>query len=236
MRSRFIQITESMTPSRRNWGEISLKAGIIAAVKDVTHLEWCHDPVIVNKKKVCPDDATPEEKSDVKYWRITGNFVGITDGSFVNQEVMDRHFHDVDGIETYIDDTTGGSNDGDEHYDRLVSVISIYVDKGIQLRLERCQLVLTETEFLGRNIGAHGACMAQNRKNAYLNMAAPINSEQVKSVLQSFNYWHNYLPNLAVVTAPLSALVKRKVRFQWEEKEKECWKNIKNLINANLIM
>eukprot|EP00121_Abeoforma_whisleri_P006631 Awhi_evm1s6036 len=135
----------------QNWGEISLKAGIIAVVKDITHPEWCHVPVIVNKKKVCPEDATPEEKSDVKYWRITGNFVGlnaqterknyllpketqinlslrdkesreltrfyipdgrlceytvmpqgITDGSFVNQEVMDRHFHDVDGIETYI--------------------------------------------------------------------------------------------------------------------------------------
>eukprot|EP00121_Abeoforma_whisleri_P006632 Awhi_evm2s6036 len=67
-------------------------------------------------------------------------------------------------------------------------------------------------------------------------MAAPINSEQVKSVLQSLNYWHNYLPNLAVVTAPLSALVKKNVRFQWTEKELECWMNIKKLINANLTL
>eukprot|EP00122_Pirum_gemmata_P016024 Pgem_evm2s14976 len=148
---------------------------------------------------------------------------GPTNGPFFYQERMNVVTEDLINTDPFFDDAITYANTKRELYDQLRALIVRYTEWNVQLRIPKCLFAVEEAKYLGRAVDLGGSFMSNDRVQAYLTLPSPNSTKEVKSLLQSLNYWHRYIPNLSVLTEPISRLIKGKVKFKWDKEQEDAW-------------
>ena len=91
-----------------------------------------------------------------------------------------------------------------------------------------------EVKCLGHILSSDGIRIDQDRITAIVDLPAPKNIKQLRSVLGMVNYVRKYLPDLAAITAPMVELTKKEntksVAKLWGPEHDEAFAKVKKLL------
>jgi hypothetical protein len=144
---------------------------------------------------------------------------GYVNSPSVYQRAIDKALGELKGKQAlvYIDDVIIPSKTIEEGFQNLEKVLTALSSAGFRLNYQKCTFFTTETEYLGVVISA-GTVRPSARKVAALTQtAAPTSVKGVHQMLGLASYFRRFIKNFSMLTAPISALLKKNNAFEWSE-------------------
>jgi hypothetical protein len=114
-----------------------------------------------------------------------------------------------------LDDVCIFSQTLEEHVLHLRVVLARLRQHKLYVKPTKCMWAQTEIDFLGHQVSAAGLAVDPTRAAALQNWPEPTNMHELRSCLGTFNFWRQYIRRYADIVAPLTALTKKGVRWEW---------------------
>ena len=116
----------------------------------------------------------------------------------------------------YIDDILIFSETREQHLNNLREVFDRLVKHSYHARLQKCEFLQPQVEFLGHVISAEGIRTHPDKVDALRQWPIPLSSaSQVKSFLGLVMWYRAFIPHLATIATPLFELTSSKTKFRW---------------------
>ena len=132
-------------------------------------------------------------------------------------------------LECHVDDVGLGTNTAEDHLVLLKEFLDECKINHIRVRLEKCEFLKEDMEYLGFTIGWGWWRPSESRTSA-------INETKVKSVqdLRAFlgacNFLRSHIKNFTETSAELTELLKKEVPWRWTEKHQGLIEELKKKI------
>ena len=107
----------------------------------------------------------------------------------------------VPGIVAYLDDMLIHSADLDSHVNLLNLVFGAHKEAGITLNASKTHLFQEEVEYLGYLVSAEGVKLIPSYVQKITEWPLPQTGKELSTVLGFTNYYRDFLPGFANVTA-----------------------------------
>ena len=137
------------------------------------------------------------------------------------QDVFHRTINDkfahISGCFTDIDDILVVGKTLAEHDSNLKKVLDRVREINMTLNKEKCQLRLTQINYLGKSLTQKGVKPDNQKIRAILEHRTPECKAGVLSLLGLVNFMAKFAPKVSEVTTPLRQLTKKHVAFHWEQ-------------------
>ena len=159
---------------------------------------------------------------------------GIKSAPEVFHRTIVEMFHDIEGVETYIDDILIYAPTEEEHDRRLRAVLQRCRDANLSLNKDKCVIKTQELKYLGHIISPDGVKADPAKVAAIVDTPVPECKEDVRRFIGLINYLSKYCPNLSSIAAPLRDLMKKDVVWSWNSNHQQAWLAVKGLIKANV--
>ena len=110
----------------------------------------------------------------------------------------------------YLDDCIVYSNTFEEHIEHIRQVLKRFKDRGLKLKLSKCEFFRTEVNYLGRTVNKDGYRMNDQSIQAVreLKDRVPSNISEVRQLLGLIGYHRKHVQDFARVAKPLNDLLK----------------------------
>jgi hypothetical protein len=89
---------------------------------------------------------------------------------------------------------------------------------------------------LGHIISKDGVKLDPERVEAIEKVPWPISKKALQSFLGQTNFVHRFIPNYAEIVKPIYKLLKKDVKFEWNDQSKKAFKEIKTVISEALVL
>ena len=130
----------------------------------------------------------------------------------------------------YIDDILVYSNSEKEHLQHLEAVFSALTTERYHMRLNKCEFMKTEVEFLGHRLTPEGIQTQLEKVEAVKKWPVPFTTaKQAKSFLGVAVWYRVFIPHFSTLAAPLYDLTSTRKKFVWTE---ECARSVEALKQA----
>jgi len=129
------------------------------------------------------------------------------------------------------------SND-EEYMERLRQVFLRFREHKISLNPSKCNLGLTQVEYVGHTIDKNGLHFTRDKLDSVLNFPRPENMKQVKSFLGLANYFREHIKNHSTRVQPLQDLVAKytkklaRNKVNWTHECECAFTDIRNAIDV----
>lgn len=133
------------------------------------------------------------------------------------------------GVINHVDDDLVWGRSEVEHDERLREVLKRYKEAGITLNQEKCQIRVTECEFLGQRVSAQGVKPGAKISDV-LDMPIPKDETALRSFLSSARYYLKFIPDLAQMLKPLNDLLTADASTEWTTSHQESFARIKEAL------
>lgn len=128
----------------------------------------------------------------------------------------------------YMDDLLIPSATIDEGFERLEDVLKIIQGAGLTLKLSKCSFFDTTIEYLGYEISAEGVKPSERKISAVRDFPTPRNVHEVRQFLGLASYFRRFVKGFGEIARPLTALLKKDVRWQWGNDEAKSLEILKS--------
>ena len=112
----------------------------------------------------------------------------------------------------YIDDILVTGSSEREHLSNLAQVLERLESAGMRLRKEKCAFLLPSVSYLGHIISEEGLRTTESKVRAIVDAPEPRNVGELRSFIGMVNHYGRFLPDLAILLAPLYRLFRKSVR------------------------
>jgi len=111
----------------------------------------------------------------------------------------------------YFNDILIANETVDNHLDILSRVLITMKEKGLDIRLDKCQFLKTEMTYLGYRVSSEG--IQPNPKNVAIvkNYPIPSNQKELHNFIRLASYFRRSIPDFALIAKPLYQLLKKKL-------------------------
>jgi hypothetical protein len=93
-----------------------------------------------------------------------------------------------------------------------------------------------ETQYLGLILTREGIKPQQQKVNAILQVAPPRNVKQVRSFIGMLNHYKAMIPRCSHLLTLLTALTKKKVKFEWTKEHQQAFDSLKNSLAREVVL
>ena len=152
-------------------------------------------------------------------WLVT--LFGLANASSTFQHYVNWVLHDFldEFASAYLDDilifSSGSLRD---HQKKVSTVLQCLADMGLQLDIDKCEFEVQSTKYLGFIVEADkGVQMDPAKIEAIQNWQALTTVCDVCSFLGFTNFYQRFIHNFADVTASLTALTQKEMKFVWSK-------------------
>lgn len=119
---------------------------------------------------------------------------------------------------------------------KLIIVLERLSTANIKVNWDKCRLFVTELNYLGHVICEKWLLPCQEKIQTIRKAIAPKNTSELKSFLRLMNYYNKFIPRLSVKLYCLYNLLKRNVKFVWDENCNKAFEDSKKLLmDANIL-
>lgn len=122
--------------------------------------------------------------------------------------------------------------DETDHLKNQDEVLRRLGEAGLRLKRSKRAFVQEEVEYLGHRVDAQALHPVEKKVKAVMDAPTPTNVTELKAYLGLLNYYNKFLPNLAILLAPLHELLRHDVRWSWQKKQEEAFQKSKTLLNS----
>ena len=152
---------------------------------------------------------------------------------FIDQVLLGLHF-----CYAYIDDLLIASTSPEEHKRHLRTVLGRLAEHGLIINPTKCQLGVSQLNFLGHRVDSNGITPLQDRVQAIREFPQPNSQRQLKKFLGLINFYRRFIPNCARILQPLNILAAttKKEEWTWNEQAAAAFQAAKTaLAEATLL-
>ena len=161
---------------------------------------------------------------------------GLKNAPKTYQRFMDEIFRDFDFVTCYMDDILIYSESEEQHTEHLNKVLARLCEYGLTINPAKCQLGKPEVTFLGRQISAEGIVPKKENIERILKLPEPKNVHQLRRTIGSFSFYHDHIPGIATLLAPLNEMIKGhpkkrdKTPIVWNDTARDAFEQCKKLL------
>ena len=155
---------------------------------------------------------------------------GLTNAPATFQGMMNDIFKehlDVFVI-VYLDDILIFSENGEEHFEHVKTVLQLLRQNDLYCEFEKCIFHSKEVEFLGYVVSGDGIIMSQTKVDSILEWEVPKNRIDVMSFLGFANYYRRFVRDFARIAGPLHNLTKKEDTFVWTSEAQSAFEALKH--------
>ena len=150
---------------------------------------------------------------------------------------MHRLIHGMEGrsplqsTACIVDDVCVTGANAQEHFENLHELIYRLYAAGLKANRSKCTFYKDEVKFLGKIIDRNGIRLDPSTVSAIINMPSPVSKGEVQSFLGHVCYVARHIPEIRVARAPLDAILKPDVKFEWSDAHEKAFSDCKKLIS-----
>jgi hypothetical protein len=154
---------------------------------------------------------------------------GIKPATDIFQQRMNSLYHDMDTVDTFLDDTMIlGYDTFDAHLSDLIEVLRRLLAAGMQVNAGKCKWFNHKVTYLGFIITRDGIKPQPEKIQGILNMRRPTTQRQVRRFVGMVNFYRDLYPKQSETLAPLTNLCGQNKKFYWSEEHELAFNNIKH--------
>lgn len=136
----------------------------------------------------------------------------------------------------YLDDVIVVADSFEKHLEILGEVFSRLEKAGLTLNKNKSKFCRAELKYLGYIVNRNGLSVDPGKVEAITNMTAPKNVREVRRILGMISWYRRFIPSLSDLISPLSRLLRKGVKFVWDESCEIAFQGIKSaLISAPIL-
>ena len=157
-------------------------------------------------------------------------FFGLTNSPVTFQAMINellRNLINIGKVAVFIDDVIVGTETEKGHDELVVEVIRRLKENDLYVKPEKCKWKVREVEFLEVVIGLEGIKMEKEKVKGVLEWPMPRCVKDMQKFLGLANYYCRFIEGFAMVARPLHDLVKKDKKWDWMEKQKKTFKELK---------
>ena len=158
---------------------------------------------------IFPDDV---EKTAITtpfgLWEFVRMPFGLRNAGQSFQRLMDSVLQGLPRVFVYIDDILLASKTPKQHLEDLRKVFQRLKDNGLIIRPEKCVFGVPSLTFLGHQLSSDGTKPLPEKVAAVQDFPLPTTVRNLQKFLGMINYFHRFIPRVAVVVQPLHAAMK----------------------------
>jgi len=169
--------------------------------------------------------TTPEGSFEptVMFFRLTN--LPATFQTMINKLLRD--LINTGKVAVFIDDMIIGTETEEGHDELVAEVIKRMKENNLYIKPEKCKWKVREVGFLGVIIGLDGIKMEKEKMRGVLEWLTPKCVKDVQKFLGLTNYYCQFIQSFVSITRPLYDMVKKDRKWEWMEKQKEAFEELK---------
>jgi hypothetical protein len=122
-----------------------------------------------------------------------------------------------DVARSYFDDLAIATDgDFDEHLVALERVLTVCVNNGIIMSIDKCAFAQRKVNILGHSVSHQSIQMSDKARIALERLTPPASALELQRVLGIMGYWRRMICGFAELARPLHALLKSNSGFHWD--------------------
>ena len=128
----------------------------------------------------------------------------------------------------YLGDILMTGSAEEEHLSSLDQVFTRLELAGFRLKKSKCSFMASEVQYLGHKIDTQGIYAFDDTLKE--DAPAPTNVKELRSYLGMVNHYGRFLPDLAMVLAPMHQLLKKDATWKWGQPQQESFNCTKQML------
>lgn len=154
---------------------------------------------------------------------------GLCNAPRVFQRYMNRILAPVsDRAAVYLDDILLHEKTIEDALNGLRKILEIFRSEQITLNLKKCSFLMEKVVFLGFEVSDGKVKPGMEKIKAIEEFQAPKTVQQVRQFLGLTGYFRHFVQGYAIITKPLTNLLKKTTKWQWNESEIQAFELLKN--------
>jgi hypothetical protein len=123
-----------------------------------------------------------------------------------------------------------------EHGEHLRLVLGTLREHQLCAKFSKCEFWLKEVGFLGHVISAGGVSVDPSKITSIMEQKSPTNPTEVQAFLGLAGYYKKFVEGFSNIARPLTQLLKKDKKFEWTEKCKQSFQELKmRLMSAPIL-
>ena len=139
-------------------------------------------------------------------------------------------------MEAHIRDVSLGTNTQEDHVLFLRQFFIVCQENHLRIKLEKCEFMKEEMEYLGFNVG-YGWKLAASKMQPLQDMQTRDDPKKglhnVRSFVGACNFDRRQIHNFTYSSAPLTDLIKKNTAWRWTAREEEPFQELKKQIASS---
>ncbi|CEF60262.1 Reverse transcriptase domain-containing protein [Strongyloides ratti] len=160
---------------------------------------------------------------------------GLSTSPIIFQEIMASLLDKEERKGVYYDDIVIGGRTKEEHNVTLFRTMEILQSSGFKLNIEKTKLGEPEIKYLGLKLNANGISPDEEKIRAITMMPYPKDVSEVRAFRGMLMYHLKFIPNLSIISKPLSKLTKKNCKFYFGREEKQCFDKLKTILTSGSV-
>ena len=136
----------------------------------------------------------------------------------------------------YLDDIKIFSRTEEEHLEHLEKIFRKLREYGLKMKREKCDFFKKHLQYLGHLVSEQGFKPLLEKIKSIKNMPPLTTAKEVKQFLGLAGYYHKFVPRYTDLSRPLTNLTRQSVEFQWTEKCRKSFDNLRELLTKYPIL
>ncbi|XP_052113917.1 uncharacterized protein LOC110278045 [Arachis duranensis] len=159
---------------------------------------------------------------------------GLTNAPAAFMDLMNRVFKPfLDRfVIVFIDDILVYSKSATEHEYHLRIVLQTLKDHKLYAKFSKCEFWLDQVTFLGHVVSKDGIMVDPKKVEAVQKWPRPTTVTEIRSFLGLAGYYRRFIKDFSRISAPLTKLTQKNVKFQWSEACEESFQTLKACLTS----
>ena len=118
-----------------------------------------------------------------------------------------------------------------DHLQHVRAVLEILQRDQWQVKLSKCAFAQEKIAYLGYVISAQGVATYEGKITAVKNWPRPRNLKELRGYLGFTGYYRKQIRHYAIISMPLTALLKKGVLFVWGPAQQQAFQALKDAMS-----
>lgn len=130
----------------------------------------------------------------------------------------------------FFDDILIYSPTYETHLDHVMAVLEVLLKEEWRVKLSKCAFAQNKVSYLGHIISANGVATDESKIETIKLWPRPTSLKELRGFLGITGYYRKFIRHYAVISQPLTALLRKGVLFIWTDATEVAFQTLKNAL------
>ncbi len=172
------------------------------------------------------------------HWEYKRLPFGLKTAPATFQKMMNSVLSGLTGTRcfVYLDDIVIYAKSLADHNGKLREILGRLRTHQLKLQPDKCEFLRTEVNYLGHQITESGVRPDPQKVAVIEQFPTPTNVKSLKTFCGMISYYRRFIPNCSKIASPLYKLLKKDVRYEWNEPQENAFQHLKTKLTSHPIL